>query len=111
MYKYLIIISFFITILFPSENSEHTFSSSINSYTKTPNEGRMFINLDLSNNKFLLEYDDSGEKTALGIDNQYREENTTISAIYHGTKGAGYKFQISSTKETYKNEDKNKEEH
>ena len=107
MYKYLITISFFIAILISSENLEHPFSSSINSYTKTPNEGRMFINVDLSNNKFLSRYDGGGDKTNLGVNYKYRKNNTTISAIYHGTKGAGYKFQVSSTKKTYENKDNN----
>jgi len=101
MYKYVIIVSFFIAILIPSENLEHSMNSSINSFTKTPDEGRMFINLGLSNNKFSSIYNANGKKIRLSNSTQYKYSHVSVDATYHGTKGAGYNMQVSFLKADY----------
>ena len=58
MYRYFIVLLFLNMLL--SDSLEHSFSSALNSYTKTPDPGRVHLGIETSNNRFLSAYDTEG---------------------------------------------------
>ena len=71
-----------------ADQVEHDYNSSIPTFTKTPHPGRMSVNVDYSNSDFTHEYI---SKQNTKLENKFDITGYTVSAMYHGVNGVGFK--------------------